>query len=195
MAPVAAALIYLTMGEMADYLFGAGDPQQAQTLLGRLFQAGANRFSYQYTEVAGMSGEVAGLVISYSGRLMRALEMPMAFQMLRLTGIPGLVRFVRRASPLVGVREAEDDEYFISNIAVLPMHQGKGLGRNLLYLTEDKARRQGFSKLSLTVEVENERARSLYARMGFDVIQTVEIEALRRQFGYAGFHRMVKPIT
>ncbi len=83
MAPVAAPLIHLTMGKMADYLFGSGDAQTAQALLSRLFQASANRFSYQYAEVATTSDEVMGLVVAYSGRKMRSLEIPTALRLLR----------------------------------------------------------------------------------------------------------------
>ena len=84
MAPVAATLIHLTMVKMANYLFGA---RNAHGTLEHLFKAKANRFSYQFTQVVKVSGEVTGLVVAYSGRLMKALELPMAFHMLRASGI------------------------------------------------------------------------------------------------------------
>lgn len=101
-------------------------------------------------------------------------------------------RFVQRAWPLFSIKEAENDEYFISNIAVFPEQQGQGLGQYMLHQIETKARIQGFSKVSLTVDIENERALSLYKRMGFNIMETVGIEPLRRLIGYRGFHRMVK---
>lgn len=192
MAPVAATLIYMTLGKMADYLFGADDPRRAQDLLARLFRLGFNRFSYRFTGVAAPDGEVSGLLISYSGPVMRTLDVPMALELKRQTGLQGFARFMGRVLPLARIKEAEDDEYFISNVAVLPESQGRGIGRQLLAWAERRAREQGFGKLALSVDVENERARALYTRTGFEVVHTARVEALQRRFGYAGFHRMVK---
>ena len=191
-AAAASTLIYMTMGGMADYLFGAGDPARARDLLGRLFRLESNRFSYRFADVATLSGQTTGLLISYSGRVMRSLDLQMAVELLRQSGFVDFARFMGRVLPVAGVREAEDDEYFISNVAVLPERQGRGIGTKLLSRAEDKAREQGFRKLSLTVDTKNERARALYARIGFAVTHTVHVEALRKRFGYAGLHRMIK---
>lgn len=194
MAPTASTLIYMTMGTMADYLFGAGDSGHARDLLGRLFHLKSNRFSYRFTEFAALSGQITGLLISYSGQVMKRLDLQMALELMRQTGFVGFARFMGRVLPLARIQEAEDDDYFIGNVAVLPEYQGKGIGSQLLARAEEKAREQGFGKIALTVDVENERARSLYARTGFEVIQTVHVEALRRRFGYPGFYRMVKTL-
>lgn len=192
LAPVASALIYLTMGKMADYLFGSDDAQTAQGLLMRLFQRKSNRFSYQFTKVVTLSGNVSGLVVAYSGRVMKSLELPTAFNLIRVSGVRTFFRFVKRAFPLFGVKEVENDEYFISNISIKPDSRGQGLGKFLLTGTEQTARERGFNKISLTVDVENTRALSLYERIGFNVIDTVKISSLYKRIGYNGFHRMVK---
>jgi ribosomal protein S18 acetylase RimI-like enzyme len=195
MDTVASTLIYLTMGRMADYLFGSDNAQNAQELLKRLFREKSNRFSHQFTEVATLSGEVTGLVIAYSGRSMKSLELPMALSLVKASGVLGFIRFVKRAFPLFEVKEVENDEYFISNIAVLSAYQGQGLGKYLLSQAEKTAREQGFKKISLTVDVENRHAFSLYKRIGFNVIETVEIKSLQRHIGYSGFHRMAKVLA
>lgn len=195
MAPVASALIYLTMGKMADYLFGSDNAQNAQVILMRLFREKSNRFSYQHTVVASLSGDVTGMAITYSGRLMKSLELPTAFSLIRACGVLGFIQFVKRAFPLFGVKEAENDEYFISNIAVLSAYQGQGIGKYLLSQIEKTARKQGFNKISLSVDVKNERAFLLYSQTGFNVVETVKIESLQKQMGYGGFHRMVKVLV
>ena len=195
MASVASTLIYLTMGKMADYLFGSDNSKNAQGLLKHLFRKKSNRFSFQFTEVATLSGKVTGLVIAYSGRVMKSLELPMSLHLFQASGVLGFIRFIKRASPLFGIKEAENDEYFISNIAVLSAYQGQGLGKYLLSQAEKTAKEQGFNKISLTVDVENERALSLYKRIGFNVIETVEIKSLQRHIGYSGFHRMAKALA
>jgi len=192
MAPVASSLIYLTMGKMGDYLFGSGIPNNPQNTLKNLFKLKTNRFSYQFTEVMVLSGKVSGLVVSYSGRMMKSLELPMALHLLQTSGIFGFLRFIRRAKPLIGIKEVENDEFFISNLAVLPDYQGKGLGKALLNQAEVKAKELGLHKLSLTVDVENDRAISLYKKIGFTLVETVEINFLKKKIGYGGFHRMLK---
>ena len=195
MAPAASALIYLTMGKMADYLFGADNAQNAQRILTRLFREKSNRFSFQYTQVATLSGDVIGLVIAYSGRLMKSLGLPTAISLIRAGGFLGFIRFLKRAFPLFGIKEAENDEYFISHIAVLSAHQGQGLGKYMLSQIEKTARKQGFNKISLSVDVKNEHAFSLYSQIGFNMIETIKIKSLQKQMGYSGFHRMVKVLA
>lgn len=195
MALVASALIYLTMGKMADYLFGSDNAQNAQGILTHLFHEKSNRFSFQYTQVATLSGDVTGMTIAYSGRLMKSLELPTALSLIRARGVLGFVRFVKRAFPLFGVKEAENDEYFISNIAVVPAYQGQGIGKYMLSQIEKTARKQGLNKISLSVDVKNERAFSLYSKTGFNVIKTIEIKSLQKRLGHCEFHRMVKVLA
>ena len=188
-------LIYLTMNEMADYLFGSDNAQNAQKLIKNLFQAKSNRFSYQFTEIVTVAEKPVGLVIAYSGKLMKSLKLPMALHLIRLRGILGFLNFIQRSFSMIGIKEAESDEYFISNIVVLPDYQGKGLGKYLLAQVEKQAIAQGLDKISLTVDVDNERAFSLYKQTGYKVIEVVEIESLRKRLGYTGFYRMQKILS
>ena len=192
MAPVASELIYLTMRQTADYLFGSDHARQT---LSRLFEMKSNRFSHQFSEVVCLSDKIAGLVVSYPGRSMKALELPTALRTVQAIGIFRFFRFIRRSLPLLHVKEAEPDEYYISNIAVLPEQQGHGLGSHMLQWIEKKARQQGYRKISLTVDIENERAYALYSRTGFEVVETSMPESLRRSIGYGGSYRMVKNLV
>ena len=62
-----------------------------------------------------------------------------------------------RARPLLNIHD----------LAVLPEFRGKGVGRALLQAAEDRARRKGCCKLTLEVQEDNARARTLYQRFGF----------------------------
>lgn len=55
----------------------------------------------------------------------------------------------------------------IHDLAVLPDHQGQGIGQALLAAVEDRARRLGCCKLTLEVRSDNDRAQRLYERVGF----------------------------
>jgi GNAT superfamily N-acetyltransferase len=55
----------------------------------------------------------------------------------------------------------------LHDLAVLPEQRGRGAGRALLEAVESRARNEGCCKVTLEVRQDNERARALYARVGF----------------------------
>jgi ribosomal protein S18 acetylase RimI-like enzyme len=56
----------------------------------------------------------------------------------------------------------------IHDLAVIPAHRGKGVGRALLSEAESRARDRGCCKLTLEVQDANVRARALYVSFGFE---------------------------
>lgn len=56
---------------------------------------------------------------------------------------------------------------YITNVSVLKEHQQKGIAKNLLEQTINKAKANGFKTLTLEVSVENKNAIQLYQRLGF----------------------------
>lgn len=55
----------------------------------------------------------------------------------------------------------------IHDLAVLPSHQGRGVGRALLSEVERSVRQRGCAKITLEVHDSNERAKRLYRASGF----------------------------
>ena len=55
----------------------------------------------------------------------------------------------------------------VSDLAVLPGHREKGIGRLLLEAVERKAREIGCCKLTIEVQENNHRARHVYEAVGF----------------------------
>jgi ribosomal protein S18 acetylase RimI-like enzyme len=56
----------------------------------------------------------------------------------------------------------------IADLAVLPEHRGKGIRRRLLEAVEGKARQERCCKVTLEVQENNQRARRVYERAGFE---------------------------
>ena len=191
---MAAHLVHMSMGRLADFLFSSGGKIKANTVLAKLVMQPRNRFSYQFADIAEVDGKTAGLLLSYPGWTMKHLEIPMGRQLVKIFGAVGFFRFLRKSIPLVFCREAENDEYFINNIAVLPDFQGEGIGSQLMKHAEEKAIAERFQKCSLVVEISNTRARNLYERFGYQVVNTTKFIQLDRLIGCKGFHRMVKEL-
>jgi GNAT superfamily N-acetyltransferase len=55
----------------------------------------------------------------------------------------------------------------VHDLAVLPGHRGRGIGRALLAAVETHARQRGCVKLTLEAHEKNHRARRVYERAGF----------------------------
>lgn len=59
-------------------------------------------------------------------------------------------------------------EAHITNIAVAPEYQGQHIGRALLNLMIDRARKNNCECVSLEVRIDNDRAKKLYSELGFE---------------------------
>jgi len=190
----ASSLIHATMGGLADYLFGAGDPKRAVRVIGELFAQAQNRFSHQFADVVVEDGRATGILLSYPGRIMNRLNRSMAKQIWGIYGALGFVDFVRRSLPLASLREANADEYFINTLAVRPDSQGKGIGTHLLFHTEGKARSMHYAKCALTVDERNLRARLLYERLGYQVVEVMSPRWSGRPDMHTRYCRMMKTL-
>lgn len=65
------------------------------------------------------------------------------------------------------VLEATDEGFLLNNIAVDPLHRGKGLGSLLLQFAEDEARRQGYGAIYLYTNVKMTENQAIYAARGY----------------------------
>lgn len=61
----------------------------------------------------------------------------------------------------------EEDRMYVSSLYILPDHQGKGIGGNLLREAEERARSLGVDAIWLGVMVQNTRAVEWYEKIGF----------------------------
>jgi GNAT superfamily N-acetyltransferase len=70
---------------------------------------------------------------------------------------------------IVGVIELDrrPDHLWIENVAVLPEHQGRGIGRRLLAHAEDEARRLGYGEVRLLTNERYTANIAMYERYGY----------------------------
>lgn len=186
-APLAAAILRLSFGALGEYLFNA-DGRAVELAFMRLFAFGAGRFGYPLASVAELNCQPLGLLISFPATEMMRLNLAVVKYLPRALGW-NLFGFMARSLAFVNVKEAEADEYYVSNIGVLPAAQGQGLGRRLLLHADELARLGQWRKVSLMVALENHTARQLYQRNGYHIVFTKHDKN-----PFASYHRMVKDI-
>jgi ribosomal protein S18 acetylase RimI-like enzyme len=92
----------------------------------------------------------------------------------------GRTAVIERSGAAVGTlflgRDGEDASIY--GFAVNPALQGRGIGRAALRQACEQLRADGARRISLEVDVENDRALGLYTSVGFEPIATEDYYAL-----------------
>ena len=190
-SPAAASLIHLSMREEADWLFGREKGKPTDAVLAGLFHRKNNRLSHDLCWVAEVEGRVVGVLLAHPGKRLRRRDLRTGKQLIRILGLFRTLRLVSRLLVYDNLMEAEPDEFYISNLAVSPELQGRGIGAALLRLADDLARSHRLPKCSLLVTFDNP-ARRLYERNGYQIVHSYPIHHPAIAHGSGGFHRMVK---
>jgi ribosomal protein S18 acetylase RimI-like enzyme len=191
-APFAVEMLYETMGNFADALFGLGDHAFAMEKLSWFYSHSENQFTYKNAEILEIDNQPAGLLQAMTGGELARLVKPMTGQVFKIYGIIDGLRLVWRSLPLAFEKEAENDEYYISALAVARNFRKRGLGEALLRHADDTARKLGLGKCSLLVEIGNARAKALYEKMGYRVVGISTNYWMRKMLATPGSERMVK---
>jgi ribosomal protein S18 acetylase RimI-like enzyme len=185
-APFAASMLRLSMGSLADHLFGR-KPGNIEKLLEKLFARDAGRFGYKHAFIAAFENTSVGLLVASRGDKVNRLNLETIPHLMAVLGPAKAVGFIWRVVMLPGGKEAEDDELYISNLGIIPSMQGRFFGTHMLAHAEKLAQDRNLAKCSLIVGWHNTSARRLYERVGYQVVETVKDEGKHN-----GYYRMVK---
>jgi len=142
-------------------------------------------FSHEHAFVAEEGGRALGTILGYTGTEKATQDPRTGFFLLRCLGLD----MVRRLGTLLRMQSAigrmDREEYYISNVAVLPERRGHGVGARLIAAARREAERRGARAMILDVETDNPGARRLYERLGFRAAsRTPEIEIGGRSFAF-----------
>lgn len=156
-------LIVMAIEDLADQFTKATTKEDLSIRLQRLIEAPETRFSAAYGLVVEDCGQVAGAGFAYSGKVMKTLTQNMLDQMKHM----GVNYHVDEEARLVASKEANEDEFYIDNLAVFETYRGKGYSRLLIEAFEEKAKSKGFNKISILADLHNPKAKAIYERMGY----------------------------
>ena len=180
------SMITLSLHELADHLFQQ-NTDVIEAMITKLFARNAGRFGYKYASVAECENGPVGLLVAYRGDEVNRLNLETIPHLISVLGFAKAIGFIYRGVRLPGGKEAEDDEFFLSNLAILPSMQGRSFGSQLLAYAEKLAHENNLKKSSLIVSWHNTDAKRLYERIGYQVVEAVQDNETD-----LGYYRMVK---
>jgi ribosomal protein S18 acetylase RimI-like enzyme len=122
--------------------------------------------SYKSTIVAESNGKIVGMALSIPSQFHRITEeMKNFFPEERLAHLKHF--FATRI----------ENSLLLDTLCVEEEFRGKGIGGELISLTEKKAKENSYDALSLIVFADNTAAQRLYKRCGFEIVEKVKLES------------------
>lgn len=163
----------LAINDMAKVLFYTANKQVLIHNMQKLWRQPSNRFSYQNTMIAMINGNPAGAISCLPYSELQQQTFTTVWQIAKIQKLQLVTQFLhkfRDIIDLIVLDEGNTDEYHVSMLATLSQFRGMGVGRALLEYSEQLAVHKGYTKISLTVAVENTTAQRLYTQQGYEVI-------------------------
>ena len=125
------------------------------------FKESAYRYGYRYMLVYEdeLTHKVLGLMVGYPAEFEATIDDALT-PYLKIAGLDSKTR-------LFANDESRPGEWYLDSLAVAPEAQGQGIGSKLLEFLPTHLKKQGQTKISLNVDLENPLAKKLYLRHGF----------------------------
>ncbi|MDX4027901.1 GNAT family N-acetyltransferase [Aliarcobacter skirrowii] len=164
-------LIYDAIHEVANSLTGENEEHKILKTLENYIQMDICRLSYNNIYTYEVNNKNVAILLAYNSNDVEKLDKPM-IEHLKTKNI-----FLESFE-----KECFDDEFYIDTVSVLEDYQGQGIAKELFAFAQQKAREQGFKKLSLLVDLENKKAKALYEKLGFRDNTTLEVS--KTQFSH-----------
>ncbi|RXJ77831.1 GNAT family N-acetyltransferase [Aliarcobacter skirrowii] len=164
-------LIYDAIHEVANSLTGENEEHKILKTLENYIQMDVCRLSYNNIYTYEVNNKNVAILLAYNSNDIEKLDKPM-IEHLKTKNI-----FLESFE-----KECFSDEFYIDTVSVLEDYQGQGIAKELFAFAQQKAREQGFKKLSLLVDLENKKAKALYEKLGF--LDNTILEVSKTQFSH-----------
>ncbi len=164
-------LIYDAIHEVANSLTGENEEHKILKTLENYIQMDVCRLSYNNIYTYEIDNKNVAILLAYNSNDVEKLDKPM-IEHIKTKNI-----FLKSFD-----KECFDDEFYIDTVSVLEDYQGQGIAKELFAFAQQKAKEQGFKKLSLLVDLENKKAKALYEKLGF--IDNTTLEVSKTQFSH-----------
>jgi ribosomal protein S18 acetylase RimI-like enzyme len=189
-------LMYISGPHIYSYSFVEREPKLYE-LLRLFYKAPGTMYSKENIVVEEENGKIRGLILAYPASDMKQLGKNMLKcikEMFRISGFVNILKMIFRMRLNKYLPVAENDGFFISNLAVFEEYRGKGIAVKLLEKAEEMAMEKGLNKLSLVVEIDNSHAKRVYEKFGFREVKKVVLPRKYNEHNLFGFYKMIKGI-
>ena len=192
----AGRLLALAARELAEPIFGLGEPGRAERAFAELFERAGTMWGYDCSTVAELDGRVIGLIGHMQSNELAWRGLRTGVAMFRIYGPLGVLRLGWRGRHLGRGRPRHLDRgtRYIPNLAVDPAHQNLGVGSRLLDVAHAAGRAHGATSCVLEVVVENLDAIRMYRRHGYVEVARHRSEGLCRLTGISGMIYLQRPL-
>lgn len=174
-ASILAKLMNLAMREITYQFIGETNSDKANAFLAYFIALPDNQYSYENIYVAEVGNEIAGQICLYDGAKLLTLRKPIWEKIKSDFG-----------KDYHAAEETQAGEFYIDTLAVAPQYQGKGIGKALLEFAIEEFVKKRQQTLGLLVEKDNDKAKRLYEKLGFEVVEQIDI------FGKVMEHMQIK---
>jgi ribosomal protein S18 acetylase RimI-like enzyme len=193
-----ANLIYMAAEKELKFIFG--DEAVIMKFLLHLVQLPDNIFSrdFIWVDENEKTGDLRGMISLVKGKSVSGLKFNISGQfseIMKVIGLSGMLHVVGESLKISRIQpKINGDEFYISAIAVYPEFRGKHISSGLLKFAFDYAKVAHYKKMSLGVEMGNEKAFEIYKKFGFIVTATRSMKKSQRKYGLSGHFKMVKDL-
>jgi len=156
-------LIFITGLDVFNYMFG----KKAMDVLSYLFERKYNLFSFMHCIVAEIDNEISGIILAYEYEVIEKESKNTGRLIIKYYGHDFIFRVINLIKLGRIISDLNEEDYYISNLAVFEKYRGQGIGKRLIDFATEEAKRLGKSQLALDVESDNKNAIAFYYHLGF----------------------------
>lgn len=166
-------LIIISGPELFSYIYNKKGNDLEQWLLPYAMN-NKSYFAHEYSICEDEDGRLKGMILAMPVTKMKSMTKNELYfirnnleTLLKL--IIYLMKMMYRMRIILRYPKLNNDEYYITNLAVFEAYRGQGIASKLMLQAEENARKAGLNKMSLFVEIDNENAIKLYEKLGYQI--------------------------
>lgn len=162
-------LIYITEPE-PELEWGYGSEKERKQVLEHLMKIKNNRFSLKNFIVARKDNKLIGMALLIDGKDIDRLTINSEKKVVKIQkGFLNKLGYIYSSiRDYFLFRKCEDDEFYISNIAIKKEFRGNGYAKVMIDKISQMAKRKGYEKVSLVAK--NDKLIKFYESLGFNLI-------------------------
>lgn len=160
-----ADLVYKTEDD-PEHIWGYGRKKEIINRIKLLVESEDSRYSYRNVKVAELKGKICGAIILIKGKDLSKLDKITTIKLIKyIKRIKNKIKFLKDVILELNLNECEKNEFYIANLATLEEYRGMGIGKALISLAEEDAKRLGYKVCSLLAK--DSFVKGFYEKLNF----------------------------